>query len=74
MGVDVVHTAILHDDGRVSDDSPVVYVCPMDSLSVFVIADSFLSYLADACDVSHSEMTALLDPGGENSFASAVVR
>jgi hypothetical protein len=66
MGVDGVHTAILHDDGRVSDDSPVVYVCPMDSPSVFVIADSFLSYLADGCDVSRAEMAALLDTGGES--------
>ena len=60
MGVDGVHFAILQLHGRVQEHSPVVYVSPMDAEAAFVIAGSFLSYLAHGCDVALNEMGVLL--------------
>ncbi len=61
MGVDGVHYAILKVDGEVRDDLPVVQVSPMDSEDIVVLAESFLSFLADGCDVSLDEMQAVFD-------------
>jgi hypothetical protein len=61
MGVDGVHYAILAIDGKVSDESPVIHVGPMDFSEPYVVlGDSFIGYLADACGVSRSEMDAVL--------------
>jgi hypothetical protein len=51
MGVDGVHYAVLRLKGAIRDDSPVVQVSPMDSDDVLVLAESFLQYLADGCQV-----------------------
>lgn len=60
MGVDGVHYAILTIEGAVRDDSPVIQIGPMDfSQPYAVLGGSFLSYLADACDVSIPEMEAV---------------
>ena len=59
MGVDGVHYAVLTINGIVRDDSPVVQVSPMDSEDVFILAGSFLNYLADGCDVSTRKMQAV---------------
>lgn len=61
MGVDGVHYAVLTIDGNVREDSPVAQVNPMDSEDVFVLAESFLSYLADGCEVSLQKMRAVFD-------------
>lgn len=61
--VDGVHQAILLDNGRVTDWSAVVYVSPMDSDDLFVIADTFLNYLAVGCGVAPSEIDAHLRSG-----------
>jgi hypothetical protein len=60
MGVDGVHFAILKIDGAVTDESPVIHVSPMDfSKPYAVLGETFLAYLAAACDVTHSEMEAV---------------
>lgn len=59
MCVDGVHYAILEIDGGLRDDSPVIQVSPMDSDTYIVLADSFLTYLADACGVSTRKMKSL---------------
>ncbi len=61
MGVDGVHYAILKIDGQVRDDSPVVHVSPMDSDDVTVMAESFLSFLAEGCGLSAREMQEVFD-------------
>jgi len=61
MGVDGVHYVILKIDGQVRDDSPVAQVSPMDSNDITMIADSFLSFLADGCKVSKQKMKTVLD-------------
>ena len=61
MGVDGVHFAILKIDGTVRDDSPVVEISPMDSDDVFVLAESFLSFLSEACNVSAEEMQKVFE-------------
>ncbi len=61
MGVDGVHFAILEIDGEISDDSPVVQVSPMDSDDVLVLAESFLDYLAEGCQVSLTKMLSVFD-------------
>jgi len=65
MGCDGVHTAVLLVDGVVSNDSPVVYVSPMDTPGVCVIAESFLTYLADGCGADRYAIESLLDTGGQ---------
>lgn len=47
MGVDGVHYVILTIDGEVRDDSPVVYVSPMDSDCYHILAADFLTFLAE---------------------------
>ncbi|TWU50697.1 hypothetical protein Poly51_39900 [Rubripirellula tenax] len=69
MGVDGVHTAILTEEGRVTDDSPVVYVSPLDSDDCSVIAKNFLAYLADGCGVPETEMVSLLAQGSDSLIA-----
>jgi hypothetical protein len=60
MGVDGVHYALLTKNGVVCDDSPVLQVCPMDFSDLYQVkADSFLSFLADACGVSIQKMEAV---------------
>lgn len=60
MGVDGVHFAILKIDGAVTDESPVIHVSPMDFSEPYaVLGETFLAYLAAACDVTHSEMEAV---------------
>jgi hypothetical protein len=60
MGVDGVHYAILKIGGAVTDDSPVIHVSPMDFSEPYaVLGETFLDYLAVACDVTHSEMEAV---------------
>ena len=71
MGVDGVHYAILKIDGQVRDRSPVVHVSPMDSDDLSILADSFLSYLADGCGVSKQKMQAVFD--AERSGKSELV-
>jgi hypothetical protein len=61
MGVDGVHWAILKIDGEVKDDSPIVYVSPMDSHDVTIMAESLLDFLAFGCRVSPSKMEAVFD-------------
>lgn len=61
MRVDGDHEAILKIDGAIRNDSPVIHVSPMDPEDVFVVADSFLSYLADACRVDLEEMRQIID-------------
>ena len=61
MGADGVHTAILAVDGKVDDQSPVVYVSPMDSNDLMVLAPSFLEFLADGSGVSSARIATLLD-------------
>ena len=61
MGVDGIHYAILKIDGQVRDDSPIVHVSPMDSDDITVMAESFLSFLADGCGVSAREMQEIFD-------------
>src|SRR5215831_9369829 len=57
MGVDGVHYAILKIDGAVTDESPVIHVSPMDfSKPYAVLGETFLAYLAAACDVTPNEM------------------
>jgi hypothetical protein len=65
MGVDGVHYAILRICGHVRDDSPVVYVSPMDSRDVAVLAESFLAFLANGCGVPLRKMQAVF--GAERS-------
>jgi hypothetical protein len=60
MGVDGVHYAVLAIDGAVTDESPVIQVCPMDFSDLYQAqADSFLTYLAEGCGVARSEMEAI---------------
>jgi hypothetical protein len=59
MGVDGVHYSILEVDGVIDDDSPIIQVCPMDSDTYQVLADSFVSFLAQGCGVSVREMEAV---------------
>ena len=60
MGVDGVHYAILTIDCVVRDDSPVIQICPMDFDDLYQVkAESFLAFLAAACDVSVREMEAI---------------
>jgi hypothetical protein len=57
MGVDGVHYAILTTSGVVSDDSPVIQICPMDFSDPYqVLCESFLGFLAAACNASVSQM------------------
>ena len=59
MGVDGVHYAVLALDGIVSDESPVIQVCPMDFDDPYqVLGESFLGFLADGCGVSREAMAA----------------
>lgn len=59
--VDGVHIAILAIDGRVGDQSPVVYVSPMDSDDLMVLAPSFLEFLADGSGVNPQRIEGLLE-------------
>ncbi|HEY2527733.1 MAG TPA: hypothetical protein VGJ20_07235 [Xanthobacteraceae bacterium] len=60
MGCDGVHYAILKIEGAVTDESPVIHVSPMDFSEPYaVLGETFLDYLAAACDVTHSEMKAV---------------
>ena len=61
MGVDGVHWAMLTRDGQVRDDSPVVYVSPMDSDDVTVIAESLISLLAFGCGVTPERMLEVFE-------------
>ena len=61
MGVDGVHYAILKRDGQVRDDSPVVYVSPMDSDDLTILAESLLSFLAVGCGVSARKMQSVFN-------------
>lgn len=60
MGVDGVHYAVLTIEDAVCDESPVIQVCPMDFSDLYqVLADSFLSFLADGCGVSLIKMESV---------------
>lgn len=60
MGVDGVHYAVLALDGVVSDESPVIQVCPVDFDDPYqVLGESFLGFLADGCGVSREAMAAV---------------
>ena len=61
MGVDGVHTAILKRDGVVREDSPVIYISPMDSDEWTILAPTFVDYLADGCAVPRERIIELLD-------------
>ena len=61
MGVDGVHWSILTIDGRVRDDSPIVYVSPMDSDDVIVMGESLLSFLSVNCGASIEKMEAVFE-------------
>jgi hypothetical protein len=61
MGVDGVHYAILKLEGAVRDDSPVIYVSPMDSDDITVLGESLVGYLADGCGVCHEEMKMIFE-------------
>jgi hypothetical protein len=53
MGVDGVHYAILKIDGKVTDESPVIQIGPMDFSEPYVVlGDCFVAYLAAARGVS----------------------
>ena len=57
MGVDGVHYAILAIDDGITDESPVIQICPMDFSDLYQAkGDSFLMFLADACGVSRGTM------------------
>jgi hypothetical protein len=63
MGADGVHYAILASNGVVTDESPVIQICPMDFSDLYQArGESFLTFLADGCNVSRAEM--------ENVFAT----
>lgn len=50
MGVDGVHYAILELEGCITDESPVIQICPMDFSDCYqVLGESFLMFLADGC-------------------------
>jgi hypothetical protein len=62
MGVDGVHYAILTEKGAVSDNSPVIQICPMDFSDLYqVLASSFLSYLSKGCGVPLQEMEVVFE-------------
>jgi hypothetical protein len=62
MGVDGVHYVILTTDGTVRADSPVIQVCPMDFSDLYqVLAESFLSFLAQGCGVSNHVMDSVFN-------------
>ena len=67
MGVDGVHSAVLQIDGNVADNSPVVMICPMDSDDIFVIAETFIQYLAVGCGVDESKILELADQEQETA-------
>lgn len=53
MGVDGVHYAILAINGVVTDESPVIQICPMDFSDLYgAMGDCFLMFLADGCGVT----------------------
>jgi hypothetical protein len=57
MGCDGVHYVVLTIGGAVTDESPVVQVCPMDFSDLYqVLAESFLHFLATNCAVSLNQM------------------
>ena len=72
MGVDGVHTAILKRDGVVREDSPVIYISPMDSDEWTILAPTFVDYLADGCAVPRERIMDLLDAA--ESDPAALVR
>jgi hypothetical protein len=52
MGVDGVHYAILSLEDGITDESPVIQICPMDFSDLYQAkGDSFLTFLADGCGV-----------------------
>jgi hypothetical protein len=61
MRVDGDHEAILKIDRVIRNDSPVVHISPMDSEDVFVVADSFLGFLAEGCRVDLEEMRQIIE-------------
>jgi hypothetical protein len=72
MGVDGVHYAVLEIGGVVTDESPVVQVCPMDFDAPYqVLGESFLGFLADGCGVSREAMAAVF--AAERAGAPALV-
>ncbi len=70
MGVDGVHYAILAIDDGITDESPVIQICPMDFSDLYqVISDSFLMFLADACGVSRRTMEEVFATEGTGKSA-----
>jgi hypothetical protein len=62
MGVDGVHYLILKLDGKVRDESPVIYFSPMDFSNPYtLLGHSFRQYLAAACSVTEKEIGAIID-------------
>ncbi len=58
MGVDGVHYAVLTMEGAVTDESPVIQVCPMDFDDPYqVLGENFFGFLADGCGVSREAMS-----------------
>lgn len=70
MGVDGVHYAILKVNGILDDNSPVIQICPMDSDTYHVLAESFLNFLAIGCGVTRREMESVFtkESAGEPSL------
>jgi hypothetical protein len=55
--MDGVHYAILTMNGTVTDESPVIQICPMDFSDLYqALGDSFLAFLADGCGVCCAAM------------------
>ncbi len=62
MGVDGVHYLILKINGKICNESPVIYFSPMDFAAPYaLLGHTFLAYLATACGVTEIKMREVLD-------------
>jgi len=66
LGVDGVHTAIITEGGKITDDSPVAYVTPMDDPPVVILAATIMDFLADGCGIDRQEMIEMLDRSSQD--------
>ncbi len=70
MGVDGVHYAILTIGDKITDDSPVIQICPMDFSDLYqAMGASFLMFLADGCGVSRETMDEVFVAERAGEFA-----